>query len=81
MQLGPRGIQNGQKRYISLFLCLLDSNKAGLSLLVNDTFTIRNYEADGEVFYDNPYAAVFKLPENICWGKRNFLLYEKTIKK
>ena len=57
LQLGPRGIQNSQKGYISLYLCLFDSNKGGLSPLVNYTFTIRNYGADGEVFfYVKPFA-------------------------
>ena len=82
LQLGPRGIQNSQKGYIALFLCLLDSNKAGLSLLVNYTLTIRNCGADGKVlFYDNPIAAVCKLAENMCWGRRNLVLYRKAIEK
>ena len=83
LQLGPGGIQNSQKRYISLFLCLLDSNKAGLSLLVNYTLTIRNYGADGEVlFYIDPFAAVFETSgDNMCWGNSNSVLYEKAIKK
>ena len=82
LQLGPRGIQNSQKGYISLYLCLSDSNKAGLSLLVNYTFTIRNYGADGKVLsYFKPFATIFNTPENICWGSSNFVLYEKAIKK
>ena len=82
LQLGPRGIQNSEKGYISLYLCMFDSNKAGLSLLVNYTFIIRNHEADGEVLYHmGPFAAVFETSGNMCWGKSNSVLYEKAIKK
>ena len=82
LQLGPRGIQNSEKGYISLYLCLFDSNKAGLSLLVNYTFLIRNHEADGEVLYHmGPFAAVFGTSGNRCSGRSNSLLYEKAIKK
>ena len=80
LQLGPRGLQNNRKGYISLFLCLLDIDRAGLLPLVNYTFTIRNYGADGEVFYENPFAVVFAASENNCYGRLNFVLYEKAIK-
>ena len=81
LQLGPRGIQNSQKGYISLYLCLFD-NKAGLSLLVNYTFTIRNYGSNGEVLFDvNPFAAVFATSGNNCWGYSNTVLHENAIKQ
>ena len=82
LQLGPRGIINSQKGYISLFLCLLYSNKAELSLLVNYTLTIRNYGADGKVlFYTNPFIALFEASGNDCWGNSNSVLYEEAIEK
>ena len=81
LQLGPRGIQNSQKGYISLYLCLSDSNKAGLSLLVNCTFTIKYCGADGEVFYENSFAAVFETSGNLCWGRSDSVSHEKAIKK
>ena len=81
LQLGPRGIQNSQKGYISLYLCLSDSNIAGLSLLVNYTFTIKYCGADGEVFYENSSAAVFETSGYFCSGRSDSVLHEKAIKK
>ena len=82
LQIGPRGVRNSQKGYISLCFCLFDSNKAGLSLLVNHTLTIRNYGADSEVLlYVKPFATVFDTSENTCWGNINLVIYEDAIKK
>ena len=81
LQLGPRGIQTSQKGKISLFLCIHDRNKAGLSLSVTYTFTIRNYGAEGEVFYVKLFVTVFNASESTYWGNYDFLLYEKAIKK
>ena len=74
LRLGPRGIQNSQRGYISLYLCVFDRDKTGLSLSVTSTFTIRNCGAEDEVLY------VFDTSVNTCWGNSNSVLYEKAIK-
>ena len=79
--LQPRNMKNSQEGYILLYLCWCDGNQAKPSLLVNYTFTIRNYGADGEVLREHPYANVFEASGVSCWGTRNILLYEKAIKK
>ena len=81
LQLAPKGIQNSQKRYISLHLCIFDIDTFTKSLTVYFKFTIRNYGADGEVFYDPQMTAVFKASAIPCWGRPNVVLYEKAIKK
>ena len=76
LMLGPRGKQSSQKGYISLDYCVFDMDKVGKSQPVNNTLIIRNYGAE------NPHAVVFKAPTIFpCWGKINFLLFEKTIKQ